>query len=66
MQILDEHNVDQILRSQYIIDEFNHDMLNDISKELCDPTKLNIMLRSKTFEAETDQVEEWYGTKYKV
>jgi len=24
------------------------------------------MLRSKAFEEETDQVEEWYQTKYKV
>lgn len=37
-----------------------------VSDELCDPTKLNIMLRSKAFEEETDQVEEWYQTKYKV
>jgi hypothetical protein len=27
---------------------------------------MNILLRSKSFEGETDQVEEWYGTKYKV
>ena len=28
MQILDDSNVDQILRSQYIIDEFDHGKLS--------------------------------------
>lgn len=66
MQTMDDTNVDQILRSNYIIDEFDHDKLNMISNELCDTSKLNIILRSKTFEEETDQVEEWYQTKYKI
>jgi secreted Zn-dependent insulinase-like peptidase len=66
MQVLGDDSVDQILRSQYIIDEFDHEKLKVVAKELCDPTKLNIMLRSKAFEEETDQVEEWYQTKYKV
>jgi len=66
MQTMDDANVDQILRSQFIIDEFDHEKLMAISAELCDPTKLNVMLRSKAFEEETDQVEEWYQTKYKV
>ena len=57
---MDDTNVDQILRSNYIIDEFDHDKLNMISSELCDTSKLNIILRSKSFEEETDQVEEWY------
>jgi hypothetical protein len=38
------------LRSQYILDEFNHDKLKGIAKDLCDPSKMNIMLRSKAFE----------------
>jgi insulysin len=37
-----------------------------ISENLSDPSKLNIMLRSKSLEKETDQQEKWYGTKYKV
>ena len=66
MQVLEDENVDQILRSQYIIDEFDHQKLQRIAEELCDPTKLNIMLRSKSLEGETNQVEEWYSTKYRV
>lgn len=54
------------MRSNYIIDEFNHDKLKIVSDSICDPKKLNIMLRSKSFDDQTDQVEEWYGTKYKV
>lgn len=54
------------MRSQYILDEFNHDKLKNIANDLCNPAKMNIMLRSKSFEGQTDQVEEWYGTQYKV
>jgi secreted Zn-dependent insulinase-like peptidase len=33
---------------------------------LCDINKLNILLRSKQFENQTNEVEEWYQTKYSV
>ena len=54
MQILDDSNIDQILRSNYIIDEFSHDKLKIVSDSICDPKKLNIMLRSKSFDDQTD------------
>lgn len=46
------------------MDEFNHEKLKNIGDVLCDPSKFNIMLRAKSCEAETDQQEYWYGTKY--
>lgn len=33
---------------------------------MSDPAKCNVILRSKSFEAETDTIEEWYKTKYVV
>ena len=54
------------MRSQYILEEFDHEKLRRIAVELCDPAKMNILLRSKSCEGETDQAEEWYGTKYNV
>jgi secreted Zn-dependent insulinase-like peptidase len=50
MQILDDQNMDQILRSNYIVDEFSHEKLKNIGEVLCDPSKLNIMLRAKSLE----------------
>ena len=67
-QLLEDEEVPQILRSQYIIDEFDKDKLSKIGDRLCNESKVNIMLRSKSFEKDgtTYQVEPFYGTKYKV
>jgi insulysin len=35
-------------------------------EDLCKPDTLNIILRSKSFEGQTTDVEEWYSTKYSV
>lgn len=66
LQFYDEAVTGEILRSEYILEEFNHEKLKSIAEELCNPAQMNILLRSKSFEGETDQAEEWYGTKYKV
>lgn len=56
-----------ILRSQYIIDEFDKQKLGNIGDILCDVNKVNIMLRSRNFEdGTTNLTEPFYGTKYKV
>lgn len=52
MQVMKDEDTDQILRSNFIIDEFDHDKLRGISNELCDISKVNVMLRSKSFEDE--------------
>lgn len=68
MQVMKEEDTSQILRSNFIIDEFDHVKLRAISNELCDISKVNVMLRSKTFEEEgiLDKTEPWYGTKYHI
>ena len=58
--------MDQILRSQFILDEFNHTQIDSIAQDICNPLKCNIILRSKSFENDTNKVEEWYQTKYSV
>ena len=60
LHLLDETNYDQILRSQFIIDEFNEEKIQNIADKMCDINKLNILLRSKQFENQTNEVEEWY------
>ena len=63
---MEPENTDEILRSNYIIDEFDHGKIKSISNILCDENKVNIMLRSKAFEGQMDQEVPFYGTKYKV
>ena len=31
---------------------------------LCDPANMNILIRSKSFEGQTDEILRWYNTKY--
>lgn len=65
---MEEEEIPNILRSQYIIDEFDRQKLANIGDILCDTDKVNIMLRSRSFDASgaTDSVEPFYGTKYKI
>ena len=55
-----------ILRSNYIIDEFDHDLTREIADILCKPDRLLIMMRSKSFEKECTITEKWFKTKYVV
>mmetsp|Transcript_24151 Transcript_24151/g.37096 ORF Transcript_24151/g.37096 Transcript_24151/m.37096 type:complete len:246 (-) Transcript_24151:1074-1811(-) len=64
MQIMDESNIDQILRSKYIIDEFDESKIAALGDTLCDPANANILLRSKSFEGKLQQEEYWYKTKF--
>ena len=48
------------------MDKFDQQKIESLGSDLCDPTKCNILLRSKSFENETDTIEEWYKTKYIV
>lgn len=61
-----EENIDQLIRSGYIRDEFDQDQIKKYIDVLSRTDTLNVIIRSKTFEGQTDQVAEWYLTKYKV
>lgn len=68
MQIFDESNMDQIIRSKYGCDKFDHELIKQIAEELCKPEKCNIILKSKSFKDQEfiNQTEEWYNTEYGV
>lgn len=64
MQTMNLSNISEVLRSRYVIDEFDKEKNQDVINRLCDPSNLQIMLSAKGIE--TDSTEKWYGTKYKV
>jgi secreted Zn-dependent insulinase-like peptidase len=66
MPQFNDGNVDQLIRSHYIIDEFDKEQIKKYIDVLSRVDTLNVILRSKSFEGQTDQVAEWYETKYKV
>ena len=66
LHVIEESKMENILRSNYIIDEFNHDLAKEIADILCKPDSLLIMMRSKAFEKECTITEKWFKTKYVV
>jgi insulysin len=64
--VIEESNMENILRSNYIIDEFDHDLTRHIADILCSPERLMVMMRSKSFEKECTITEKWFNTKYIV
>lgn len=66
MQLFDESNMDQLIRNSYVVDEFNQSKISQVLEHLCNPENVNIFMRSKTFQEECTETEEWYETKYKV
>ena len=64
MHMHSEENMNQIIRANFMHNNFDHDRLESIADMLLDPSKVNIMLRAKCLE--TDQTAKWYGTKYKI
>ena len=55
-----------MIRSRYIVDDFNGDQIQDYVKRLCQTDTLNIFFQSKSFEGKTEQEAEWYATKHSV
>lgn len=48
----------------YIVEDLDKQRIQEMSDLLADPKNLNIFLRSKSFEGQTDKEEYWYKTKY--
>lgn len=64
MHMHNEENMNQIIRAEFMHDNFDHKKLESIAEMILDPQNVNIMLRAKCLE--TDQTAKWYGTKYKI
>ena len=65
LSIIDDQNIHQILKSQYIIEKFDSQKLKQLCKVLCNPTQINLFLGSKEFENKKNNAELWYGTNYR-
>jgi secreted Zn-dependent insulinase-like peptidase len=66
MPQFDASNIDQLVRAPFVADEFDVEKTKALAAELCKADKLNVYLRSKSFEGKTDQTDEWFKTKYIV
>jgi secreted Zn-dependent insulinase-like peptidase len=66
MPQFDASNIDQLVRAPFVADEFDVEKTKAFAAELCKVDKLNVYLRSKSFEGKTDQTDEWFKTKYVV
>ena len=54
MQTHNEDNIDEILRSKYVVDEFDKAKVQDVIDRICDPSNLQIMISAKQLEEVTD------------
>jgi insulysin len=64
MQLFNEDNIDNVLSSAHLINEFDPKHVDELSNQLHDHSNCNIYLTSKTNEGKTDQKEKWYGTNF--
>lgn len=59
-----DDNIKDIIRVKHEIDEFDQEKNKMYAKLLCDPTNMNLIMKSKDFEGKTTDVLDWYDTKY--
>jgi insulysin len=59
-----DDNVQDMIRVKHEIDEFDQEKCRMYAKLLCDPSNMNLILKSKDFEGKTTDVLDWYDTKY--
>lgn len=55
-----------LMRQRYEVDKFDQDKVREIAEKLCDPQNCNIEMRSKSYETECTETDEWFGTKFCV
>mmetsp|Transcript_12503 Transcript_12503/g.21036 ORF Transcript_12503/g.21036 Transcript_12503/m.21036 type:complete len:243 (+) Transcript_12503:1089-1817(+) len=64
LQIFEDDNVSELIRSKYISDEFREEQIKEVADQLCLTERVSIFLRSKSFEGKTTEEAEWYSTKF--
>lgn len=64
MQLFNEENIENVLSSAYLVNEFDSKHIDELSHKLYDHTNCNIYLTSKVNEGKTDRKEKWYGTNF--
>uniref|UniRef100_A0A4X2LTN1 Insulin degrading enzyme n=1 Tax=Vombatus ursinus TaxID=29139 RepID=A0A4X2LTN1_VOMUR len=62
--ILHYYPLEEVLAAEYLLEEFRPDLIEMVLDKLR-PENVRVAIVSKSFEGQTDQTEEWYGTQYK-
>uniref|UniRef100_A0A8C5MX61 Insulin-degrading enzyme n=1 Tax=Leptobrachium leishanense TaxID=445787 RepID=A0A8C5MX61_9ANUR len=62
--LLHYYPLDEALAAEYLLEEFRPDLIEMVLDKL-QPENVRVAIVSKSFEGQTDQTEEWYGTQYK-
>ena len=57
--------MENILTSNYYLNKFEPDLIASVYEHLV-PEKMRLTLLSKKYQGQTDRVEKWYGTEYKI
>lgn len=66
LQVVDEDPKyrERLIKSQYVVEEFNKEVIQEMANLIADPKNLNIYFRSKKFEGQCELDDIWYHTKY--
>ncbi|XP_067330472.1 insulin-degrading enzyme isoform X2 [Channa argus] len=62
--LLHYYPIEEVLAAEYLLEDFRPDLIEMVLDKLR-PEHVRVALVSKSFESQTDQTEEWYGTQYK-
>ncbi|CAH2322379.1 insulin-degrading enzyme isoform X2 [Pelobates cultripes] len=62
--LLHYYPLEEVLAAEYLLEEFRPDLIEMVLEKL-QPENVRVAIVSKSFEGQTDQTEEWYGTQYK-
>ncbi|XP_033632870.1 insulin-degrading enzyme-like [Asterias rubens] len=60
-----EYPIEQVLSAPFMMPDFRPDLIDMILSKLTTDT-IRVAIISKSFEGNTDSVEKWYGTEYKI
>jgi secreted Zn-dependent insulinase-like peptidase len=61
-----DDEIQDMIKNRFLTKTFDLEKNKLYAIELCDPANVLIFMRSKSFEGQTDQVMEWYDTKYSI
>ncbi|XP_038140028.1 insulin-degrading enzyme [Cyprinodon tularosa] len=62
--LLHYYPLEEVLAAEYLLEDFRPDLIEMVLDKLR-PENVRVAVVSKSFEGQTDQQEEWYGTQYK-
>ncbi|XP_034040067.1 insulin-degrading enzyme isoform X1 [Thalassophryne amazonica] len=63
-RLLHYYPLEEVLAAEYLLEDFRPDLIEMVLDKLR-PEHVRVAVVSKSFEGQTDKIEEWYGTQYK-